>query len=231
MSSEKEKSGLPPKSRLIRKYRPEDRDAVRYICSETGFLGDPQEVVVLDREVFADMWSGYWTDREPESLFVAEWDGRVVGYLLGCLDTDRQEKIFSKEMARPLLRKAVRRGFFIRPKNAAFLYRMIRSIARREFKVPLKEIKAEYPAHLHTNIADPWMRGKGLGWGMMEAYFDYLRDNNVKGLHLGTTSHNKQAVPFYHRCGFEIIHKSRFTGYDHVVPDLPVYMLYFARKL
>ncbi len=216
---------------VIRKYRHEDRAAVRHICCETGFLGEPQEAVFHGRDVFADMWSSYWTDYEPESAFVAEWEGRVAGYLLGCLDTERQERIFKKEIAGKLFRKALRQGFFIKPRNAATVSRMIRSIVKGELSIPQDEIQAEYPAHLHTNIADPELRGRGLGWKMMEAYFDYLRDNDVKGLHLGTTSHNKQAVPFYHRCGFEIIVKQRFTGYDFAIPDPPLYLLYFARKL
>jgi len=189
------------------------------------------EKVVEDREVFADMWSAYWTDREPESALVAELGGRAVGYLLGCLDTDRQEKIFNSEMARPLFWKAARRGFFLRGKNPGYIYRMVRSLRRGEFKAPMPEIKAEYPAHLHMNIADPGLRGRGIGQALLRAYLDYLRGHGSKGLHLGTTSHNKQAVPFYLASGFKEIFRSRITCYDHVAPDPPVYLLYFAMKL
>jgi len=220
-----------PATWRVRPYSPADREAVRYICCETGFLGEPMEKVVEDREVFADMWSAYWTDREPQSAQVAEHEGKTVGYLLGCLDTDRQEKIFNREMARPLLWKAVRRGFFLRGKNPGYVYRLGRSMLRGEMKVPLDRIKAEYPAHLHMNIADPGLRGLGIGKALLRAYLDYLRAHQVNGLHLGTTSHNKQAVPFYLRTGFKEIFRSRITLYDHAVPDPPVYLLYFAMKL
>lgn len=215
----------------VRPYRPADRPAVRWICSETGFLGEPQEKVVLDREVFADMWSAYWTDREPESCLVAECEGRVVGYLLGCTDTDRYERVFREELARPLCGKALRRGFFWRPKNQAYLYRMIRSLRRGEFQAPMRQIKAEYPAHLHMNIAPAPFRGRGIGKALLHHYLAYLREHGVKGLHLGTTSHNKQAVPFYLAAGFQEIFRSRLTCYDHAVPDPPVYLLYFGMKL
>ncbi len=216
---------------IIRNYQPEDRGAVRYICSETGFLGDPQEIIVEDREAFADLWSMYWTDWEPYSVFVAEREGRVVGYILGCLDSERQERISKKEIALPLLRKALIRGFFIKPKNIAFIARMVRSLLRREFNIPMDRFKREYPAHLHINIADPGLRGKGVGWCLMKKYIDYLKEKGVRGVHLCTTSHNKQAIPFYHRCGFELVFKTRFSAYDHAVADPPVFQMIFAMTL
>src|SRR5881392_1334429 len=67
----------------IRSYRPSDRGAVRKLCCETGFLGDPIDPVFRDRELFADFLTSYYTDHEPESSFVLEIDGEIRGYLLG----------------------------------------------------------------------------------------------------------------------------------------------------
>jgi GNAT superfamily N-acetyltransferase len=215
----------------VRGYRPEDRESVRYICCETGFMGDPMEVFFEGRDVFADMWSSYWTDYEPESCFIAKLDGKVVGYILGCTDTDRYERVFAKEIRPMLLRKALKQGTFLKRKNIIYLARVIQSHRRGEFRAPMRSIKAEYPAHLHNNIADPWLRGNGIGKALMNVYLDYLRDRDVRGVHLGTTSYNKQAVPFYEACGFEEIYRSRLTCYDHVIRNENVYLLYFARKI
>ncbi len=68
----------------IRPYSPNDRQAVRNICCDTGFMGDPIDPVYNDRDAFADFFTRYYTDCEPENAIVAEDDGRVVGYLLGC---------------------------------------------------------------------------------------------------------------------------------------------------
>ena len=57
---------------------------------------------------------------------------------------------------------------------------------------------------------------------MMLALFDYLRENNIKGLHLGTTSHNREAVPFYEHMGFSVLWKNRLTCYDHAIDDPPL---------
>ena len=83
---------MPPDatpSLLIRVYRPDDRDAVRTVACDTADRGEPVEGFFRDREVFADLLTRYYTDWEPQSLWVAEAEGRVIGYLTGCLDTRR----------------------------------------------------------------------------------------------------------------------------------------------
>lgn len=215
----------------VRGYHTSDRDRVRWICSETGFIGRPQEAVFIGREEFADLWSSYWTDHEPQSAFVAEVEGRVEGYLLGCLDTRRQLKVWGKIIQPRVARRMIRPAWWRHPINRKFVRAMLRSRLRGELKIPIREIIAEYPAHLHTNIADPGLRGIGLGKKLMLAYFDYLRERGVKGVHLGTTSHNREAAPFYEYMGFTVIHQTRVTFYDHAISDPPLHLLHMARKL
>ena len=54
----------------IRAYRPEDRDAVRAICCLTAFRNLGAAAMLDDAELFADYWSGYYTDHEPASCLV-----------------------------------------------------------------------------------------------------------------------------------------------------------------
>src|SRR5207244_2139626 len=68
---------------LIRGYRSSDREAVRKLCCDTGFLGEPIDPVYEDRELFADFLTTYYTDHEAESCFLLEVDGEIRGYLLG----------------------------------------------------------------------------------------------------------------------------------------------------
>ena len=53
--------------------------------------GRPIDPVFQDRELFADYLTSYYTDIEPESCFVLEQNGRVVGYLLGSRRPYRQQ--------------------------------------------------------------------------------------------------------------------------------------------
>jgi hypothetical protein len=48
-------------------------------------------------EYLADEMS-YYPDCEPESLFVAELDGRVVGALLGAMDIGRFERVYQRKI-------------------------------------------------------------------------------------------------------------------------------------
>jgi hypothetical protein len=57
---------------------------VRRICCETGFSGDPVDPLFSDRDVFADFFTRYYTDWEPETALVVERKGEVVGYMIGC---------------------------------------------------------------------------------------------------------------------------------------------------
>jgi len=68
----------------VRPFRSTDRDAVRHICCETAFAGGPVEPLFPDRDAFADFFTRYYTDWEPESALVGEVDGEVVGYVLAC---------------------------------------------------------------------------------------------------------------------------------------------------
>src|SRR6202048_4457533 len=68
---------------IIRSFRASDRAAVRCLCCQTGFLGEPIDPVYQDRQLFADFLTTYYTDHEPESSFVLEMDGEIRGYLLG----------------------------------------------------------------------------------------------------------------------------------------------------
>ncbi len=203
---------------------------MRWICCETGFMGEPIEIFFMGREIFADIWTTYWTDYEPESCFVAEADGRVVGYLLGCVDTFRQERVFKEEIQPKIFRKALLSGFFLHRKNWQFVFRSIRSWLKGEFKAPMKRIIKEYPAHLHINIAPPEYRGKGIGKALMLRYFDYLKGRGVRAVHLVTTSRNKRALGLYYHLGFSELFRSPLTLYEHIVNE-PIEKIIMGLKL
>lgn len=58
---------------------------MRHVCCETAFAGDAVEPLFPDRDAFADFFTRYYTDWEPESAFVVEVGGEVVGYVVGCV--------------------------------------------------------------------------------------------------------------------------------------------------
>ena|SRR5271165_1956407 len=74
---------LEAKDFQVRNYHQSDREPVRAICCETGFLGNPIDPVFEDRELFADFLTDYYLKHEPDSAFVVVKGNVVKGYLLG----------------------------------------------------------------------------------------------------------------------------------------------------
>jgi hypothetical protein len=69
----------------IRPYQPSDRSAVRQLAYDTADAGRPSSFP--DAALQMDLLTTYYTDHEPESCWITEEDGKVKGYLTGCLDT------------------------------------------------------------------------------------------------------------------------------------------------
>jgi ribosomal protein S18 acetylase RimI-like enzyme len=181
---------------VLRPYRAADRACVRDIAYRTGFLGDPADCYWRDVESFANVWTRYYTDEEPESAFVAERDGVAVGFLLGCVDSSRARS--PKEV---LVREIGRRLLFIRPGTVGFLWRSIAD-GLRGVEAPSGELAdPRWPAHLHIDLLPEARRG-GVGAALMRAWLARLQSLGVPGCHLVTLHENRPAVAFFERMGF-----------------------------
>ena len=179
----------------IRPYQPADREAIRRICFETGYMGESIEWLWRDRESFSDLITRYYTDREPESILVAVRGPEVVGYLTGCVDSRRAHGAAAREIGR-----LVRSRALFRPGLASFLARALIDVMR-DGGAPEEALSgARWPAHLHIDFL-PEGRGKGLGRRIMTAWFERLRGLRVPGVHLGTFAENHPAIRFFEACG------------------------------
>lgn len=180
----------------IRPYQPADRPAIRRIVFETGFMGESAAWYWRDAESFAEIWSGYYTDREPESAFVAVEGGAVLGYLLGCVDSRR-----APSPRAAIARQLWRRQLPLRPGTAGFFWRSIGDVLR-DPSVPAGDLDdPRFPSHLHIDLL-PAARGRGAGRALMAAWFARLRAVGSPGCHLGTLAENRDAIAFFERVGF-----------------------------
>jgi GNAT superfamily N-acetyltransferase len=187
-------------SRKIRLYTPTDRTAVRRIYGEDEFTR-PRLLQIYPRygEYLADEMS-YYPDYEPESLFVAEVDGQVVGALQGAVDTDRFEQVYDQRI-RPLLVRRCLAGTYGWP---GWLPAVLRTEwAGRQVKAPNVD-REQYPAHLHIGLLPNWRR-QGLGTDLMERYAAYLRQSGIPGYHLYASSFHPLGVAFYEKLGLELL--------------------------
>jgi hypothetical protein len=166
---------------LIRPYRAEDREIVREICRKTAYRNRGSASVIEDGELFADYWTKYYTDCEPESAFVLEEDGQVIGYLLGCADTAKLQRVMARRIVPSVLARAIFRLLTFRyhdPNSRRMLYWLLRYGWQEDPHVPLDR----YPAHYHCNILR-----KGYGKGYYSAlglyFLDRIQERGIDRLH------------------------------------------------
>lgn len=204
----------------VRKYSPVDRPAVRSICCQTALMGEPSAVFFKDDEIFADALTGYFTDYEPKSSFVAEDGNKVIGYLMGAKDISRMDRIFAGKLALPLFAKAFTRGVFFCKINAMLMFHLFLSLLKGEFKI--HDFSNEYPATLHINIVKGY-RAAGIGSRLIAAYFDYLKSEGVKGVHCATMS--DEAGQFFRKSGFSLLFQGKRSYFRHILRrDVPLYI-------
>jgi ribosomal protein S18 acetylase RimI-like enzyme len=181
----------------VRPYTAGDRPAVRDISFRTGFMGESAASFWRDADSWADIWTSYYTDREPGSLSVATIDGVVVGYLAGCLDTAAMRPTIDELLGSAV----VRRALFIRPGTAGFLSRAIIDGMRDRPRASGQFLDARWPAHLHIDLL-PVARGKGLAGRLMARWQTRLIADGIPGCHLATLVENRRAHAFFESAGF-----------------------------
>lgn len=188
---------------IIREYAHADRQSIREISLATAMLGRPSHAFFDGDDVLADALTKYHTDYEPESCFVAELDGNVVGYVLSAKDTRRMDEIFSSRIFWPLLGKAICQGVFLSQKNWRLFGRILGWAFKGGYRIP--DLYEEYPATLHINVLEAY-RAMGVGEMLMERCFQYLGNAGIRGVRLATMS--ERAGEFFQKHAFRLSYAS-----------------------
>ena len=207
----------------IRRYRSEDRKAVRALCCDTGFLGKEIDPAFEDRELFADYLTGFYTDCEPESAFVLVVGGEVRGYLLGSRRPFRQQLYNLFNNVRLLVIGALRY-----PRYNAASKKFIRWILTQAWReVPAVPRRV---AHFHFNIL-PDSRKLASTRALTEAYFEHLRAFGEKRVYgQVVVFEDRRGAKLFERYGFKVLNKSEITKYRHLHPE-PVYLCTVIKDL
>lgn len=188
----------------IRHYKVTDQVSVLGISADTAYFGDPVEEFLDDRQLYNDAFARYYTEQEASLAWVAEGPGGLAGFLFGCADTLVQSKAWRKYILSGVLVKALRGDYQLGRRTAGFGWGMLVGAMQGEkLKIDLKE----YPAHLQIDVRQGY-RGEGVGRRLIEAYLNQLKEMQIVGVHLETTSHNQAACHLYEKVGFQLLDES-----------------------
>jgi hypothetical protein len=207
----------------IRSYRATDREAVRRLCCETGFLGEPIDPVYEDRQLFADFLTTYYTDWEPESSFVIETNGEICGYLLGSRKPLRNQ-LYAFWQNVSLFIKVIGRYFRYNDRSRRFIRWTVmhgwREVPARPRRVP----------HFHINLL-PDARKMSTTRALMSAYLSYLYRCGEKRVYGQiVTFESRRGEKMFERYGFNVWNRGEITKYKALYPE-SVYLSTVVKNL
>ncbi len=213
----------PPEEFTIRNYRASDRAAVRRLCCQTGFLGEPIDPVYEDRELFADFLTTYYTDHEPESSFVIEKDGELHGYLLGCRKSLRNQ-VYSLYQNIVLFGRALLRYPRYHERSRRFILWILMNGWREVPAAPRRT------PHFHINLL-PDARKMSTTRSLLSAYFSYLHRCGEKAV-FGqiVTFESRRGERMFERYGFKVMNRAEITKYKAYHPE-SVYLSTVVKQL
>jgi hypothetical protein len=196
----------------IRSYRPSDRAAVRRLCCQTGFLGEPIDPVYEDHELFADFLTAYYTDHEPESCFVLERNGELRGYLLGSRKPLRNQ-LYAFQQNVVLFVRALLRYPRYKGQSRRFIRWMISHGWREVPAAPRRT------PHFHINLL-PGARQVATTRALMSAYLSYLYRCGEKRVYGQiVTFESRRGEKMFERYGFRVMNRGRITKYKRFYPE------------
>ncbi|MDR1144835.1 MAG: GNAT family acetyltransferase [Verrucomicrobiales bacterium] len=209
---------------IIRPYRPADREAVRRICCDTGFLGRPVDEIFQDRELFADFLTAYYTDEEPESAVVLEVDGAVQGYILGSRLPARQ----SAYNLRAGLRRALTllwRLVFVYNRNSRRYVWWLLTRGRKETPLTPRRM-----AHFHINMY-PGAKNVRRTRALLDYFFAYLTASGEPAVYgQMVVSESRRGAQMFARYGFALRDQVEVTKYRRYTAT-PIFLFTVVKDL
>jgi len=223
---------MPARSSMgffIRPLRRSDRRSVRDICVATAWLGEGGDGHIPDDWIWAEFWTRYFTDREPQNSFAlcGVGDGRVAGYLIGTSDVRRFDRYIPFLIPGIVLR-AIRKRLIRRRETRAAVASMLKSIAGGEMSISPVMVR-DYPATMHIDLLGE-ARGRGYGARLYELFEGQMRSLGVAGIHARTLSVNRPISRFLGNTGFALIARGPIGAFDHIETE-PIEILTWAKSL
>lgn len=189
-------------------YNEQHRPAVRELAGNMAVMGQPIETLGVDRDLIVDLSIGYYIDHQsPEWTWVIELDGRVVGYLMGCPDTAKQQECMNRQILPKAIWGTLQRRTLFQYRTAAFFMHLFFDLLfdrpRHGFYNP------NYPAHAHWNVMP---EGRSMTAVMVTHFVHALRRAGVHGMMAEIWAENTAVRDLLLAHGFQITYTAPLPG-------------------
>ncbi len=172
----------------IRKYKPSDKERLRFICKETTWDDNKTDENKLDS--VAVIYNDYFTEYEPENIFVAVNDDDIpVGYVI----CSSNYTLFKDKML-SVIKNRVKS---IYTPSLLMFYASLISVMIT---------KKPHRTHLHIDIL-PEAQRMGLGTKLIDALCEHLKAKNIRNVSVLTISTDSMGYKFYTKYGFYTVSK------------------------
>lgn len=172
----------------IRKYKPTDKEQLRFICKETTWDDNKKNKNRL--ETIPMIFNDYFTENEPNNIFVAvDENDTAVGYVICCTNI----KLFRKKMLGELQKRV-----------ANTYLSSLWMLWAAYLSVPIT--KKQYRVHLHIDILPEGQR-QGLGTDLLDTLCRHLKTKGIQNVSVLTINKNSTGYKFYCKYGFRTVHK------------------------
>lgn len=199
----------------FRQYQEHNREEVRRICSDTGFLGSPIDPIYQDRDLFADLITNPYLDYEPEWTLVAENEDRVVGYLTGSVNPNFNRALILSgfQTACKMLKRLLTGKYSNHPRSEHF----VRWILVRGLKEQPKHPNGA--AHLHINMEKLFRRGS-VARRLLAMFEDMLYAEGIDHYYAKFFScPQRNPERLYGRLGFQIYDRVETSIFEPEIID------------
>jgi hypothetical protein len=198
----------------IRQYRDSDREEVRRICCETGFLGGPIDPIYQDRELFADLFTNPYLDYEPDWTLVVESEGRIAGYLTGSVTPNFYRTLMYSGLQTTckMLSRLLTGKYSFHPRSKQFVRWLLVKGFTEQPKHP------ENAGHLHLNLERP-LRWGSVARRLLAMYEEMLFAAEIDHYYVKFFScSQRNPESMYHHLKFEVYDRVLSTIFHPEVP-------------
>ena len=180
---------------LLRAANIADLPELRRICLETGDSGKDATHLHNLPELVGDIYVAPYVIHEPDFAYVLLAENKVVGYLLGVLDTRSFEKTLVEKYWPITKAKYQQIDFEITHSDQELLA----ELGKQGFSDA--QLTEKYPSHLHIDIVESH-QSAGYGKSMIAYLLNELKQAGSSGVHLHMSASNDRARVFYKKFGF-----------------------------